>query len=82
MSNTKDLDNLNQKIAKLMDKKKQIEDKMISKISKHIASFLVKKHASDIDIKDFIKRIEPIVDEMQEEKFYEELEREENKSVA
>ena len=67
MKCTKNLDNLNQKIAELMDKKKQIEDKMIASMSKHIASLLIKKHASDIDIKEFVKRIEPIIDDMKNE---------------
>lgn len=71
MKNTKNLDNLNQKIAELIDKKKQIEEKVIAKISKQIASLLIKKHASDIDIKEFIKRIEPIIDDMKNEDLYE-----------
>lgn len=71
MKGTKNLDNLNQKIAELMDKKKQIEDKMIAKISRQIASLLIRKHASDIDIKEFVKRIEPIIDDMKNEEQYE-----------
>ena len=71
MKGTKNLDNLNQKIAELMDKKKQIEDKMIAKISKQIASLLIRKRASDIDIKEFVKRIEPIIDEMKDGELYE-----------
>lgn len=71
MKGTKNLDNLNQKIAELMDKKKQIEDKMIAKISKQIASLLIRKRASDIDIKEFVKRIEPIIDDMKNEELYE-----------
>ena len=71
MKGTKNLDNLNQKIAELMDKKKQIEDKMIASMSKHVASLLIKKHASDIDIKEFVNRIEPIIDDMKNEDLYE-----------
>ena len=71
MKGTKNLDNLNQKIAELMDKKKQIEDKMIAKISKQIASLLIRKRASDIDIKEFVKRTEPIIDDMKNEELYE-----------
>ena len=71
MSNTKKLDNLNQKIAELVEKRKNLESKMIDSMAKHIASLLIKKRASDINIKEFIKRIEPIIDEMKNEDLYE-----------
>ena len=71
MSNTKNLDNLNQKIAELVEKRKNLESKMIDSMAKHIASLLIRKRASDIDIKEFIKRIEPIIDAMKNEDLYE-----------
>ena len=71
MSNTKNLDNLNQKIAELVEKRKNLESKMIDSMARHIASVIIKKRASDIDIKEFIKRIEPLIDEMKNENLYE-----------
>ena len=44
---------------------------MIDSMAKHIASLLIKKRASDINIKEFTKRIEPIIDEMKNEDLYE-----------
>ena len=60
-----------QKIAELVNKKKNLETKMIASMPKHIASLLIRKRASDIDIKEFVKRIEPIIDEMKDGELYE-----------
>ena len=63
MKQTKKLDKVNQKIAELTEKKKALENQMIESISKHIAALLIKKHASEINMKSFLKKIEQIIDE-------------------
>ena len=47
-----------------MAQKRDLENQMIQSISKHIASLLIKKHATNINMKDFINRISPIIDEL------------------
>lgn len=64
MKQTKKLDSVNQKIAELMSQKRDLENQMIQSISKHIAALLIKKHATNINLKEFAKRIEPIIDEL------------------
>ena len=64
MKQTKKLDSVNQKISELMAQKRDLENQMIQSISKHIASILIKKHATNINLKDFINRISPIIDEL------------------
>ena len=64
MKQTKKLESINQKIAELMSQKRDVENQMIQSISKHIAALLIKKHATNINLKEFIKRINPIIDEL------------------
>ena len=64
MKQTKKLDSVNQKISELMDQKRDLENQMIQSISKHVSSLLIKKHATNINMKDFINRISPIIDEL------------------
>ena len=64
MKQTKKLDSVNQKIAELMSQKRDLENQMIQSISKHIAALLIKKHATNINLTEFAKRIEPIIDEL------------------
>ena len=64
MKQTKKLESLNQKITELMSQKHDVENQMIQSISKHIASLLIKKHATNINLKEFIKRIDPIIDDL------------------
>lgn len=64
MKQTKKLDSVNQKISELMAQKRDLENQMIQSISKHVSSLLIKKHATNINMKDFINRISPIIDEL------------------
>ncbi len=64
MKQTKKLESLNLKITELMSQKRDVENQLIQSISKHIASLLIKKHATNINLKEFIKRIDPIIDEL------------------
>ena len=64
MKQTKKLDSVNQKISELMVQKRDLENQMIQSISKHVSSLLIKKHATNINMKDFINRISPIIDEL------------------
>ena len=64
MKQTKKLDFVNQKISELMAQKRDLENQMIQSISKHISSLLIKKHATNINMKEFINRISPIIDEL------------------
>ena len=64
MKQTKKLDSVNQKISELMAQKRDLENQMIQSISKHISSLIIKKHATNINMKDFINRISPIIDEL------------------
>ena len=64
MKQTKKLDAVNQKIADLKSQKRDLANKMIQSISKHITALLIKKHATNINLKEFAKRIEPIIDEL------------------
>jgi len=64
MKQTKKLESINQKIAELMSQKRDIENQLIQSISKHIAALIIKKHATNINLKEFIKRISPIIDEL------------------
>ena len=64
MKQTKKLDSVNQKISELMAQKRDLENQMLQSISKHISSLLIKKHATNINMKEFINRISPIIDEL------------------
>ena len=64
MKQTKKLESLNLKITELMSQKRDVENQLIQSISKHIASLFIKKHATNINLKEFIKRISPIIDEL------------------
>ena len=64
MKQTKKLDSVNQKISELMAQKRDLENQMIQSISKHVSSLLIKKHATNINMKEFINRISPIIDEL------------------
>ena len=64
MKQTKKLDSVNQKISELMAQKRDLENQMIQSISKHVSSLLIKKHATNINMEDFINRISPIIDEL------------------
>ena len=64
MKQTKKLDLVNQKIAELTAQKKTIENQMIDSISKQVAALLIKKHATDIDMKLFLQMVDSVIDEM------------------
>lgn len=64
MKQTKKLDSVNQKISELMAQKRDLENQMIQSISKHVSSLLIKKRATNINMKEFINRISPIIDEL------------------
>lgn len=64
MKQIKKLDSVNQKIAELMAQKRDLENQMIQSISRNIAALLIKKHATNINMKEFAKRISPIIDEL------------------
>ncbi len=64
MKQTKKLESLNLKITELMSQKRDVENQLIQSISKHIAAILIKKHATNINLKEFIKCISPIIDEL------------------
>lgn len=64
MKQTKKLDSVNQKISELMAQKRDLENQMIQSISKHVSSLLIKKHATNINMNEFINRISPIIDEL------------------
>ena len=67
MKQTKKLNTVNQKIADLLDQKKELENKMIESISKQVATLLIKKRATNIDVKLFLKMIDSVIDEMNNE---------------
>lgn len=67
MKQTKKLNTVNQKIADLLDQKKDLENKMIDSISKQVATLLIKKRATNIDVKLFLKMIDSVIDEMNNE---------------
>jgi len=64
MKNSKKLDTIKQKISALTKEQKQIEAKMVDSISKQVANIIIKKHATNIDISQFMKRVESLIDEM------------------
>jgi hypothetical protein len=64
MKNSKRLESINQKIAELTRKQKEIEDQITDSVSKQVAAILIKKHATNIDIPAFLKKVERIVDEL------------------
>ena len=64
MKQTKKLDSVNQKLAELIAKKQELENEMIQSISKQVAALLIKKHATDIDMKLFLKMVDSVIDEM------------------
>ena len=63
MKNAKRLEAVNQKIAELTKKQKEIEAKMIDSVSKQVAALLIKKRAANMDIPSFLKKIEKLIDE-------------------
>ena len=64
MKQTKKLDLVNQKLAELTAQKKELENEMIGSISKQVAALLIKKHATDIDMKLFLQMVDSVIDEM------------------
>jgi hypothetical protein len=64
VKNTKKLEIINQKIADLANQKKELEAQMVQSVSKQVASVLIKKRVSNIDIPAFMKKIETVIDEM------------------
>ena len=64
MKQTKKLDLVNQKLAELMAQKKELENEMIESISKQVAALLIKKHATNIDMKLFLQMVDSVIDEM------------------
>jgi hypothetical protein len=67
MKQSKKLEALNQKISAMETQKKAIEDQIIQSVSKQVAAILIKKHATKIDIPTFLKKIEIIVEEINNE---------------
>ena len=61
---TKKLDSVNQKLEELIAKKHELENEMIQSISKQVAALLIKKHATDIDMKLFLQMVDSVIDEM------------------
>jgi hypothetical protein len=64
MKNANKLETINQKIAVLTKRQKEIESKMIDSLSKRIAALLIKKRLTNIDVPAFLKKIEDIIDGM------------------
>ena len=64
MKQTKKLDLVNQKLAELTAQKKELENEMIESISKQVATLLIKKRATDIDMKLFLQMVDSVIDEM------------------
>ena len=64
MKQTKKLNLVNQKLAELMAQKKELENEMIGSISKQVAALLIKKHATNIDMKLFLQMVDSVIDEM------------------
>ena len=54
----------NHKLAELIAKKQELENEMIQSISKQVAALLIKKHATDIDMKLFLQLVDSVIDEM------------------
>jgi hypothetical protein len=63
MKQSKKLETINQKISALATQKKTLENQIIQSLSRQIAAILIKKHATKINIPEFLKKIEDIVDE-------------------
>jgi hypothetical protein len=68
MKNADKLETINQKIAALATQKKAIENEIIQSVSKQVAAILIKKRATKINIPEFLKKIENIVDEFVQQK--------------
>ena len=64
MKQTKKLDLVNQKLAEPTAQKKELENEMIGSISKQVAALLIKKHATDIDMKLFLQMVNSVIDEI------------------
>lgn len=64
MKTLKKLDSINKKIALLNSEKLDIEKQIAHFISEQITHLLIKKHATDINIKEFIKKVSVIIDEL------------------
>ena len=64
MKQTKKLNLVNQKLAELTAQKKELENEMIGSISKQVAALLIKKHATNIDMKLFLQMVDSVIDEM------------------
>jgi flagellar biosynthesis chaperone FliJ len=64
MKSTNKLEAINQKIAELTKQQKAMESKIIDSLSKRIAAILIKKRLTNIDVSEFLKKIENIIDGM------------------
>jgi hypothetical protein len=64
MKQSKKLDSVNQKINELKLKKKELEEEMVRSLSQKIASILIKKNVTKIDVPEFIKKVEKVINEM------------------
>jgi uncharacterized protein YpiB (UPF0302 family) len=67
MNQIQKLDSINQKIAELSNQKKAIEEQIVLSVSKQVAAMIIKKHVTNIDVPKFLKKIEEIINEMNEE---------------
>jgi uncharacterized protein YpiB (UPF0302 family) len=67
MKSSKKLDAINKKIVMLASQKKAVENEIIQSVSKQVATILIRKHATKINIPEFLKKIENVVDEMNDE---------------
>ncbi len=64
MKNVDKLHSVNKKIALLNDKKLYLEKQIASSLSNQITDLLIKNHAININSKDFLKKIELIIKDL------------------
>ena len=62
MKNSEKISLINEKIAELQKKQKQLENEYIENISKDIAKLLLKKKAFNLDKNVLLKKIEALID--------------------
>lgn len=62
MKNSEKITQINEKIAELQKKQKQLENEYIENISKDIAKLLLKKKAFNLDKNTLLKKIEALID--------------------
>lgn len=64
MKNSEKISLINEKIAELQKKQKQLENEYIENLSKDIAKLLLKKKAFNLDKNVLLKKFEALIDEI------------------